>query len=259
MITKNDIPILEFDDEKEGFISTKIDDGMVKKSTPLPNKAVFVFLKEEIINDFVKKNGGTELVVHKTVSKVYSIYKVKYKTEEICICQAGVGSPVAAQVLDYLIGHGVNIIISCGSCGTLEHIEEGAFLVPIRAMRDEGVSYKYLPPERYIDLDKTVYKEIEKTFNRLGLPYEECTTWTTDTMYRETKDMVEYRRSEGCKVVEMECAALAAVAKFRNIKFGQILFTADSLANAEHHDARNWGADSHETALNICLEIISDL
>lgn len=75
-------------------------------------------------------------------------------------------------------------------------------------------------------------------------------------MYRETADMVEYRKQEGCKVVEMECASLASVARFRKIKFGQILFTADSLANAEKHDARNWGADSHDTALEICLEAI---
>ena len=53
--------------------------------------------------------------------------------------------------------------------------------------------------------------------------------------------MVQYRREEGCKVVEMECSALAACARFRKILFGQILFTADTLADAENYDARGLG------------------
>ena len=43
--------------------------------------------------------------------------------------------------------------------------------------------------------------------------------------------MVRYRGAEGCTTVEMECAALAACARKRGASFGQILYTADSLAN----------------------------
>ena len=45
--------------------------------------------------------------------------------------------------------------------------------------------------------------------------------------------MPEYRKAEGRSVVEMECSSLAACAQFRNIIFGQFLFTADSLDNTE--------------------------
>ena len=38
-------------------------------------------------------------------------------------------------------------------------------------------------------------------------------TWTTDGFYRETAEKVAYRKEEGCAVVEMECSALAAVAR----------------------------------------------
>lgn len=255
MISKDKFPILERDDCENGIILTKFDDG-TNISTKLPEKAVFLFLKEEVINNFVEKNGGIPLALFKTVSKNYQPYVVKYKGQEICVCQAGVGSAVSAKILDYLIGHGVKKVVACGSCGVLEHIEEGAFIVPTKALRDEGVSYKYLPPSRFVELDAEAISAIKKTFEELKIPYQECATWTTDSMYRETADMVEYRKQEGCKVVEMECASLASVARFRKIKFGQILFTADSLANAEKHDARNWGADSHDTALEICLEAI---
>lgn len=258
MITKNEFPILERDSCKNGLIVNKFDEIGLGISTRLPQKALLLFLKESVINDFVEKNNGVPLVLHKTVSKHYQLWSVKYKGEDICICQAGVGAPVAAQLLDYMIGHGVKKIVACGSCGVLKHVDEGAFLVPVKALRDEGVSYKYLPPTRFVNIDSKSIKSIEKTFKRIGLPYEECVTWTIDSIFRETKDMVAYRKEEGCDVVEMECASLASVAKFRKIKFGQILFAADSLANIEKHDARNWGVDSHDVALNTCLEIIPD-
>ena len=97
---------------------------------------------------------------------------------------------------------------------------------------------------------------IEKTFRALGLPFRECITWTTDGFFRETRDMVAYRKAEGCATVEMECAALAACAKKRGAAFGQILYTADSLANAEQHDDRDWGKDSLRKALELCVEVL---
>ena len=68
-------------------------------------------------------------------------------------------------------------------------------------------------------------------------------------------DKVRRCRAEGCGVVDMECAALSAVAEFRSVKFGQFLYVADSLADADAYDARNWGADSLVPAMMLCLEI----
>ena len=68
--------------------------------------------------------------------------------------------------------------------------------------------------------------------------------------------MVRYRVEEGCTVVEMECAALAACCRLRGAQFGQFLFTADSLANVHEYDARDFGTDSHEKALLLGLDIL---
>ena len=62
-------------------------------------------------------------------------------------------------------------------------------------------------------------------------------------------------RAEGCGVVDMECAALSAVAEFRNVQFGQFLYVADTLADADAYDARNWGEDSLAPAMALCIEI----
>ena len=83
-------------------------------------------------------------------------------------------------------------------------------------------------------------------------------TWSTDGFFRETKDKIEYRKSEGCSVVEMECSALAACAQMRGVIWGEILYTADTLAGAEKYDERNWGRDSAELALELCIQAVKN-
>ena len=58
--------------------------------------------------------------------------------------------------------------------------------------------------------------------------------------------------------MEMECAALAAVARFRGARFGQFLFTADSLADAERYDERDWGRALLLPALELCLKAAAE-
>lgn len=138
-------------------------------------------------------------------------------------------------------------------------IAENRFLVPVKALRDEGTSYHYVAPSRYIDIDPKMLRPIEKTLSEQRLAYQEVITWSTDGFYRETKEKVAYRQEEGCSVVEMECSALAAVAQLRGILWGQLLFTADTLADVEVYDQRNWGADSFSFALHLCLEVFNTL
>ena len=57
----------------------------------------------------------------------------------------------------------------------------------------------------------------------------------------------------------MECAALAAVAQLRGVVWGQLLFTAESLADLENYDSRDWGSEAFEKALELCLEITSQI
>ncbi len=64
-------------------------------------------------------------------------------------------------------------------------------------------------------------------------------TWTTDAPYRETPDKMALRRSEGCLTVEMETAAFCAVAQFRDVTFGQILYGGDDLTG-DQWDPRDW-------------------
>jgi len=254
MIQKHAIPILEFDDNPQAVIMPN-HEGL---DLQLPKKCIYAFLEEEI-DRYAQEVEADCVGEFVSATKTYPVYVMDYKGEKVCLAQAPVGSAPAAQFMDWLIGYGVEQIISTGTCGVLADIEENAFLVPVRALRDEGASYHYAPPSRYMDVNVEAISAIEQVLEQLGVPYEEVMTWSTDGFYRETAEKVAYRKEEGCAVVEMECAALAAVAQRRGAVWGELLFTADSLADLDNYDQRDWGSEAFDKALELCLEIVSHM
>ena len=254
MIQKHAIPILEFDDSPQAVIMPN-HEGL---DLQLPKKCIYAFLEEEI-DRYAQEIEAECVGEFVSATKTYPVYVIDYKGEKVCLAQAPVGSAPAAQFMDWLIGYGVEQIISTGTCGVLADIEENAFLVPVRALRDEGASYHYVAPSRYIEMQIEAVSAIEQVLEQLGIPYEEVMTWSTDGFYRETAEKVAYRKEEGCAVVEMECATLAAVDQLRGAVWGELLFTADSLADLDNYDQRDWGAEAFEKALELCLEIVSHM
>ena len=250
-ILKNEIPILEFDTEQTAVLNPTHE----KLNLKLPRKCVFAFLGE-YITQYANKTNTVKVSEFLSMTKHYPIYITTHKDQEITLCEAPVGSAAATQMLDWLIGYGVREIITAGSCGALEKFAEGTFLVPYKALRDEGTSYHYASPSRFMLINERARKAIEETVLAHNMKYQEVITWSTDGFFRETKEKVAYRKSEGCSVVEMECSALAACAAFRGVTWGTILYTADSLADVDKYDERNWGGNAYEYALTLCLDAV---
>ncbi len=253
MIIKNEIPILEYDDSSKEVVAPDHDWTAEK----LPDKCLFAFLGD-VVHEYAKEHQATIAETLITVSHDIKVYVLHEEKEDICLVQSPIGAAAATQVLDTLVNCGCKKVIAVGSCGVLADFPENAFIVPTKALRAEGTSYHYLPASRYIELDEEPIAVIEQTFRKHDLPFVTCTTWTTDGFFRETGDMVKYRLEEGCSVVEMECAALAACSRKRGAAFGQFLFTADSLANVHEYDARGFGTDAHEKALLLGLDVLKN-
>jgi uridine phosphorylase len=116
-------------------------------------------------------------------------------------------------------------------------LDRGHVIIPAKALRDEGTSFHYLEPSRFIEADKKVVRKLEAVLEKNGVPYTIGATWTTDAIFRETRGKVAKRRAEGCITVEMECAAFLAVAKFRQVPLGQYLEAYDDVSG-ETWDAR---------------------
>lgn len=252
MIRKHTIPILEYDDEPMAIIMND------RHEVTLPRRAVFAFLGDPV-DEYAANNGAEILEVYHTIGRDTNIYRIRHRGEELCLCRAPLGGSAAVQLLDFLLGHGVKQVIATGSCGALAPLPENAFLLPVKALRDEGASYHYLPPARYAETSSRLRRIMAQVLEAHGLSWAECVSWTTDGFYRETEDLVAYRREEGCLVVEMECASMAACARFRGAEFAQLLYTADSLAEAGNYDARGWGEASVMPALRLCLDMAARL
>lgn len=252
-LSKNQLPILDYDDSQKAVIMPDHE-----KLSRLPEYAAFPFLGDQV-EHFANERQLKRISSFDCITKTFPIYQLDYRGKSIALCQAPLGSAAATMILDFLIGYGAKKITSAGSCGALIPLEENQFLIPTEALRCEGASYHYLPPSPTVKANQTAVQAIEKAMKQHNIPYLHCKTWSTDGFFRETKEMVEYRKAEGYSVVEMECAGLMACAEFRAVTFGQLLFTADSLANVEQHQERNWGSASIPLALQLCLDAVVEL
>ena len=168
------------------------------------------------------------------------IYEYSVSKERICITMPFSTAPGAAGTIEELHAMGCNKFIICGGAGSVKKDSKvGEIIVPVAAVRDEGTSYHYIEPSREVECHKATADFIISGLERLGIPYTVGKTWTTDAMYRETPEMIELRRKEGCITVEMETAAFFAVSKYYDIPLAQLLYAGDDVSG-EKWDNRNW-------------------
>ena len=245
--------ILGFDSNEHAVLEPNHD----KLPFKFHEKLVYAFVPKEDIDSFLKQVPHKILGSFDSVSFQPDIYEIEINNEKLTLCQAPLGAPAATQLLDWLIAYGVKQVLAFGNAGALIDLPENEMFLPVRAIRGEGTSFYYQEPGQFIDMKSDYLNEIEKIITDMKLDYDEITTWTTDGFFRETPDRVKQFRELGAATVEMECAGMAACAQFRNVDFAQILFTADTLADIENYDERDWGSDSHSAGLKICSQILS--
>lgn len=268
MIVKHEYPILEYSTEKNAVINpdrnaSKADrDGEGGGGFRRFPRLCLVTFFEEVLDSAVERYGGEKIGTYVSEMKDFHAYRFTVEGTEVCAVQAVVASGSIAMMTDWLYGQGVEAIVCCGCCGVLDDIPEGAVIIPVRALRDEGASYKYLPPARFIELQQGPIERFREVLPGHGVPYIECATWSTDGFYRETREMVAYRKEEGCRAVEMECATMAAIAQFRGKVFGQLLYSGDILiGGAEDYDDRGWNnnVSARERLFALALEALCKL
>lgn len=124
-----------------------------------------------------------------------------------------VGAPFAVLVAEELFASGCRLLISVTSAGQVMPIARPPYVVLIeRALRDEGTSYHYLPPDAYSHLDPGLRDTVLMGWDHGAVPVQVGSSWTTDAPFRETEEMIAAGRELGVLAVEMEAAALYALA-----------------------------------------------
>jgi uridine phosphorylase len=163
----------------------------------------------------------------------------------------GIGAPAAVAVFEELIALGTRKFISLGTAGTLQkNIRIGDLIVCDRAIRDEGTSHHYLKPSKYARASEDLTLRITDALDSLKQKYRIGTSWTIDAPYRETLAEVRRYQKEGVATVEMEAAALFAVAGYRKVEIGAMFTVSDSLADLE------WKPVFHSKRTGRGLEVI---
>lgn len=251
---KHDFPILEFDEHSPAIINPK------PTNVPggLPEACVLCFFYD-VLADMAEKGELVEVGHLQSENSPIPIYLFTAENgKQIVVANPQVGAPMSAGVMEKMIAHGCRKFVIVGGAGSLVHDHAVTHLViPIAAVRDEGVSYHYLPASREVQPDEEGVSMIEAVLTKHQLPFVKSKTWTTSAFFRETEKKREQRISEGCTVVEMEAAAFFAVAKFRGVQVAQLLYAGD-LVVPEGWDNRDWNdrIDIRHNLLNIGLETV---
>lgn len=169
-----------------------------------------------------------------------------------------VGAPFAVLVGEQLIACGCRHIIGYSSSGAVaKDLRLPCLVVPDRALRDEGTSYHYLPPAAWVEPKGSLAATLARRAVECGLPIHRGPTWTTDAPYRETQSQIERHRAEGVLTVEMEAAALMALARVSGAEIASLLHVTNTFATTEN-DFDKGPSDIHHRILSCCFEAFSD-
>ncbi len=257
----SDAPILEFDPTREAIVEAAhvpyIKDA-AGRQLEMPGRVVLCFF-QEVIAKVVAEYGARRLTTLRSEIGPNDVYVLEHDGIAVALAHPGVGAPLAAGFLEELIGLGGRVFIAVGGAGALvPDLTLGHVIVPTAAIRDEGTSYHYLPASREVAPTQSVLDAILATLGERDVPFVTGKTWTTDALFRETRAKAARRVAEGCICVEMEAAACFAVAQFRDVAFGQLLYAGDDLSG-EIWDDRGWvgHATGREAIFRLAVDAIT--
>ncbi|HSM71238.1 MAG TPA: nucleoside phosphorylase [Anaerolineales bacterium] len=222
---------------------------------PDKHKLIAMVTAEQMM-DFRRKQGGLGetkapetviLCLYKGVMKYFplkypskrvkgflgDLYLIKKTGGRVAVMgNFGIGSPVVANLAEEMAAWGAGRLVLLSLSGGLQtDLSPGSIVVCDRAIRDEGTSYHYLPPDKYVNASSELVAHISTVFDSNGLQYSIGGTWSTDAPYRESREEAESFQSEGILTVDMESAGLFAVGQIRGVQVSSVFVVGDSLAN----------------------------
>jgi len=204
--------------------------GNVSDDEKAPGAVILCYQKS--LFDYVTRNHPVHF--HSGYFKHHLAYLDESGGRIAIVGRFGIGAPAAAAMLEELIAFGTGSFISIGTAGGLvKGLGTGSVVLCTGALRDEGVSYHYVPGGGPALPDEKLSRALAAAFTDAGVPYRSGVTWTTDAVYRETQADLDYVAARGAVTVEMEAAALFTVARYRQTPMAACFTISDSLAETE--------------------------
>jgi AMP nucleosidase len=158
-------------------------------------------------------------------------FRIVNNNEQNCtMIDFGIGSPQAALIINCLAYlDNLKSVIMLGMCGGIDDvIKVGDFLVPSAAIRGEGTSRHYLPPEFPAIPTSSVNLYCIGAVKKFGLTPHSGIVYTTDRRLWEYDDeFVNYLRKQRILAIEMELATLFSVAYRYEVPIGSVMLVSD--------------------------------
>ena len=141
------------------------------------------------------------------------LYELELEAGTVGVLGCAVGASFAVLVAEELFVSGCEFLVSVTSAGQIAPAREPPYFILIdRALRDEGTSYHYLAPAPYVRISFEALRIAHDAMLSVS-DVVQGGTWTTDAPFRETEEAIAFARSENLLAVEMEAAALYALAE----------------------------------------------
>jgi AMP nucleosidase len=205
--------------------------------------------KEQIVQNWLPRYTGTptenfgkyilltnfDNYVEKFAAKMGAEVRGKDKAmrnatvDGLSIINFGMGSANAATIMDLLSAVSPKAVLFLGKCGGLKKKNKlGDLILPIAAIRGEGTSNDYFPPEVPSLPAFTLQRAVSSTIRDHDLDYWTGTVYTTNRrVWEHDKGFKKYLRRTRCMGIDMETATIFVTGFANQIPTGALLLVSD--------------------------------
>ncbi|MCY4427767.1 MAG: AMP nucleosidase [Halieaceae bacterium] len=205
--------------------------------------------KHEIVNDWLPRYTGTPLkefgryILLTNFFSYVQAFSERFTCEvrgldspmqmatknDVTIISFGMGSPLAATIMDLLTAVKPKAVLFLGKCGGLKKsIKVGEFILPIAAIRGEGTSNDYLPMEIPALPSFRLQMAVSHSIKKYQQDYWTGTVYTTNRrVWEHDQEFRSYLKKVRATAIDMETATLFTVGFINRIPHGALLLVSD--------------------------------
>jgi AMP nucleosidase len=228
--------------------------------------------KEDIVNNWLPRYTGTpievfgEYILLTNFFNYVELFAERFKVqiygrdramqtataENITIINFGMGSPMAATVMDLLTAIAPKAVLFLGKCGGLRKITKlGDLILPIAAVRAEGTSDSYMPKEVPALPSFRLQMAVSYTIKKYELDYWTGMCFTTNRrVWEHDEAFKEYLRQIRALCIDMETATIFIVGFANKIPHGALLLVSDNPMSPD-------GVKTEESDKNVTANFVS--
>ncbi|HPT38801.1 MAG TPA: hypothetical protein PL125_01190 [Candidatus Omnitrophota bacterium] len=164
----------------------------------------------------------------------YTMYTGTYEGIKVTGINGGRFSTDTSITTEVMCNAGIQNIVRVGTCGSLdEDIKIGDLFIVDEIIRGDGVTPYYVDKDFKTASNKNLSDLLFEIATGMGLRVHRGKAWTTDALLRETREIVEAKRKEGARAVDMVSSTLLTICQTYNIKACSILAVSDNVVTGE--------------------------